>query len=222
MKNKSTILLITLIFFESLTLAMEPNQPAEPAPKQTVAVTTQPAKPKSTYFGSFIPGLEPFEKLSDAAEKFGQQADKISNGLEEAGKGINKVGESFGKVGDTVISVSNNFKETIENASDKFEKATNKVSNELDRGMKVAPETIVEFNKLLKTCFIGSIGGAVALSGIILFFKTLMSQNSTETPKDTRPLYQRILTNRYLISALLMAAGTGIILKSDKIVAAIS
>lgn len=76
---------------------------------------------------------------------------------------------------------------------------------------------------LVKTCLTAGIGGAIALAGVILLYNTLMSQNTTNyQEKDTRPLYKRIVTNRYLISALLIATGTGIILKSDKIVAAVS
>ncbi len=87
------------------------------------------------------------------------------------------------------------------------------------------PNTIQELNKtgvsLMKTYLVAGIGGALSLSGIILCFKTLMSAKA-DGAKDTRPLYKRILTNRYLISALLVASGVGIILKSDKIVAAVS
>lgn len=87
------------------------------------------------------------------------------------------------------------------------------------------PHTIQELNKtgvsLMKTYLTAGIGGAIALTGLILFFKTIMSK-SPDSNQDIRPFYRRMLTNRYVISALLMATGVGVILTSDKIVAAVS
>jgi hypothetical protein len=169
----------------------------------------------------------------------------VGNGVAEAGRGINEVGKGFQRVAESVEAASTNVKLAMDNtsmtidkginnltvnlkeASTDFVKATDKLSNEMDTlkkaGMRVAPETFAELNKLMKTCLTASIGGAIAVAGIVLFFKTFMSKESNENiQEDTRPLYKRILTNRYLISALLMAAGTGIILKSDKIVETLS
>ena len=89
------------------------------------------------------------------------------------------------------------------------------------------PKTIDQLNKsgvsLMKTYLTAGIGGAIALSGVILLFKTLMNlRTDSGQRQDLRPLYKRILTNRYLISAALIASGIGIIVKSDKIVGAIS
>lgn len=228
MKFKSVILAITLIFFGSQTFAMDPNPPA---PTQTTIVT-QPTKSKSgTYFGSIFPYLEPLENLVAAFTKFADQSDKYSESFENASKGVREVAGSMDKasktIDDGVETLSHTFKEASSDLANVAKDFTAKVDLFQKDGVKISPESIAELNKtgasLLKTCFIGSIGGAIALSGIILFFKTLNEKSDdSDTQKDPRPLYKRILTNRYFISALLMAAGTGIILKSDKIVEAIS
>jgi hypothetical protein len=185
----------------------------------------------------------------DKTEQITDSLNSVGKGIVEAGKGISNVGDGFKEVAasmkdastnvqlamdntaKTIDSGVKNLTQNVKEATADFVKTTDNVSTKLEilqkGGLKVAPETIAELNKsgvsLMKTCLTAGIGGAIALAGIILFYKTFMDKKSDEnTQEDNRPLYQRILTNRYLISALLMFAGTGIILKSDKIVTAVS
>lgn len=187
----------------------------------------------------------PFVSQADTGAK---NIQKVGDGITEVGKGIAKVGDGFNKVADSVTTTSkevatvinnasntvdkgiNTLSSNIKEASADFIKATDKVSLEMDgiqkNGVKVSPETIAEINKtgvsLMKTYLTASVGAAITLAGLFLLYKTITSETDEEKPNDTRPLYKKILANRYLISGLLMASGIGIILKSDRIVAAVA
>lgn len=120
---------------------------------------------------------------------------------------------------------------TYDNA-DQFTESIKKISKDgvtLNHKMEVKhelfgdPNTLKELNKtsvnMMKTYLTAGVGGALALSGIILLFKTLLNEyHNNEQKEDKRGLIKKIITNPYLISITLIASGMGIILKSDSIV----
>lgn len=86
----------------------------------------------------------------------------------------------------------------------------------------MAPESIqqlnVASNNMAKTWITAGAGGALTLAGIILLLHTLMKKTD-EKEAEEQAWYMRIISNRYLISALLMASGITLVLKSDALVA---
>lgn len=86
----------------------------------------------------------------------------------------------------------------------------------------MAPESIRQLNaasnNMAKTWITAGAGGALTLAGLILLLHTLMKKADEKDDSD-QTWYIRIISNRYLISALLMASGITLILKSDKLVA---
>jgi hypothetical protein len=73
-------------------------------------------------------------------------------------------------------------------------------------------------NNMVKTWITAGAGGALTLAGVVLLLHTLMKK-SEESEESDKSWYMRIVTNRYLISALLMASGLTLVLKSDTLVA---
>lgn len=73
-------------------------------------------------------------------------------------------------------------------------------------------------NNMAKTWITAGAGGALTLAGLILLLHTLMKKTD-EKGDSEQAWYMRIISNRYLISALLMASGITLILKSDTLVA---
>jgi len=88
--------------------------------------------------------------------------------------------------------------------------------------MVVDPASIAQVNaasnNIAKTWITAGAGGALTLAGLILLLHTLMQKNENKDDSE-KAWYMHILSNRYLISALLMASGITLILKSDKLVA---
>lgn len=86
----------------------------------------------------------------------------------------------------------------------------------------MAPESIQQLNaasnNMAKTWITAGAGGALTLAGLILLLHTLMKKAEEKEPSE-QPWYYRIISNRYLISVLLMASGLTLILKSDALVA---
>lgn len=72
-------------------------------------------------------------------------------------------------------------------------------------------------NSMVKTWITAGAGGALMLGGLILLLYTLMKKPD-ESEKTEKAWYMRVLSNRYLISVLLMASGLTLVLKSDKLV----
>lgn len=73
-------------------------------------------------------------------------------------------------------------------------------------------------NNIAKTWITAGAGGALTLAGLILLLHTLMKKTEEKEFSD-QPWYLKIISNRYLISALLMISGITLVLKSDKLVA---
>lgn len=73
-------------------------------------------------------------------------------------------------------------------------------------------------NNMAKTWITAGAGGALTLAGLILLLHTLMIKTEDKDASE-QTWYMRILSNRYVISALLMASGITLILKSDTLVA---
>lgn len=73
-------------------------------------------------------------------------------------------------------------------------------------------------NNIAKTWITAGAGGALTLAGVVLLLHTLMKK-SEESEESDKSWYMRIITNRYLISALLMTSGLTLVLKSDTLVA---
>lgn len=242
MKFNSTVLAITLFAYSVSALGMQQNQPIEPItpPAQQAPPVILPEQPayqtedSPGFWGTVVPflneartGTKTFKTAVDKVDKVTDSINKFGDDVAKVGKGIDNVGDGFKDVAVSMKDASASVKE----ATADFTKATDKLTLEMDglqkNGMKVSPETIAALNKtgvnLMKTYLTASIGGALALSGVILLYKTFMNQKDQGDQKpDLRPLYKQILTNRYAISALLIASGIGIILKSDRIVAAVA
>lgn len=72
-------------------------------------------------------------------------------------------------------------------------------------------------NTMVKTWITAGAGGALMLGGLILLLHTLMKKTDERDDTD-RSWYLKILSNRYLISTLLMASGLVLVLKSDTMV----
>ncbi len=136
---------------------------------------------------------------------FAKQADMAVKNVEKAADAFK---EGTSRVGESIEVSSLNLKAAV----DELQK----------NGVKVSPDTIAELNKtgvsLMKVYLTAGIGGAIALTGLILLYKTIMQEKPLQEVVDTRPFYKRLLTNRYLLSGLLMASGIGVIVKSDSIV----
>lgn len=158
---------------------------------------------------------------------YGSQADT-------AAKGLFKAGEGFKDIAGAMTESSKIFKEAVENgvdilsenvtkASGDMVKATGEASQSMDKMMGKMDEIKSEGIKIslnnysIKTLVTASIGGALALSGIILLIHTLM-QKAEEKEDADQSWYLKLLKNRYLISALLMASGITLVLKSDTLV----
>ena len=198
MKLQSALLAIMLLH-TCPALCMQPaNIPIETGQPNTLQLANQPQKPpQQGWFESFLPRtFNNVDKGIEISEKLSEQLETITE------KGV-------------TIVVKHDLKDFTDGLSKDGVK------------MFADPKTIDQLNKsgvsLMKTYLTAGIGGAIALSGVILLFKTLMNlRTDSGQRQDLRPLYKRILTNRYLISAALIASGIGIIVKSDKIVGAIS
>ena len=67
-------------------------------------------------------------------------------------------------------------------------------------------------NNMAKTWITAGAGGALTLAGLILFLHTLMKKKEEKDDSD-QAWYLKIISNRYLISTLLMASGITLILK---------
>ena len=72
-------------------------------------------------------------------------------------------------------------------------------------------------NNMAKTWITAGAGGALTLAGLILLLHTLINRSPENDDLD-KAWYMRVISNRYLISALLMASGLTLVLKSDKLV----
>lgn len=74
-------------------------------------------------------------------------------------------------------------------------------------------------NSMVKTWITAGAGGALMLGGLILLLYTLISKPHDNDDAE-KAWYSKIISNRYLISTLLMASGLILVLKSDKLVSA--
>lgn len=188
MKLKSVILTMLLVGYTVSTSCMQ----------QTLAVHMTATAEQ--------PATEPEDTLG--WYKYLPYATQADLAVKNAEKAADAFKEGTANVGHSIEASSQNFKAAV----DELQK----------NGVKVSADTIAELNKtgvsLMKVYLTAGIGGAIALTGLILLYKTLMQEKPEQETKDTRPLYKRLLTNRYVISGLLMASGIGIIVKSDTIV----
>lgn len=207
MKFKSAILAMSLLISTSPIFCM---QPANPPVVATDKSKTLPVAPNQS----------PQPPIQSQPQQIGWFESFLPRTFNNVDKGI-EISENLSKQLEIVTEkgVKVEVKHDLKGFTDGLSKDGVK--------MFADPKSIDQLNKtgvsLMKTYLTAGIGGAIALSGVILLFKTLMSEKPENDQKpDLRPLYKRILTNRYLISALLMASGVGIILKSDTIVAAVS
>ncbi|CAN5193741.1 hypothetical protein BH09DEP1_BH09DEP1_4440 [soil metagenome] len=211
--NKSLVTLMIIFAGHSLsTLSME------------LPVAATETKEKSLGWKGWIP--------------FVAEADKGADG-------INKVGEGFKEIADAMKKSSETFKDALDDnvytlsgnvtkASGDMVIATEKVTVSMDKvlaqldvmqndGIKMGIDPVsirqvnAASNNMAKTWITAGAGGALTLAGLILLLHTL-TQKTEEKDDSDKAWYMRIITNRYLISVLLIASGLTLILKSDKLV----
>gem|GEM_PF-4790964 len=142
--------------------------------------------------------------------------------------------------------IDGNVHNTLNNGLEKFDKTVDKTIGGLDNALdKLNRFSIRLDTNSIKLIAINSIGGALAVAGILLIYKaateshdtlkgdndTLITDNqatnkptflaSLVQPQQWQSFFTKLIKNKYTQGTALLLAGLGIILKSDAIVAAI-
>lgn len=136
----------------------------------------------------------------------------INEDLNKSFKEMNNTAQEFIKSGGLRVKVG-----TDEETLGAIKESTNAVNNFANKGITINPSTV-------KMLMVNGIGAALAITGIIVLYKAICAEqpkSQISAPQTWMGTLKAIVTSKYLQGGALLAAGVAMVLKSDKIVAAI-